>query len=157
MAKTNNLTDFLTDIADGIRAKKGTSEKINPQDFRTEIESIETGINTSDANAVATDILSGKTAYVNGKKVIGSMESIEANTYTPTTINQTIEANKYLAGAQTIKGDVNLVSSNIKAGTTIFGINGDTNVIDTSLGNGDFAATASNIRSNLTAFVNGKK
>lgn len=40
MAKTDNLTDFLTDIADAIRAKKGTTNKINPQDFSAEIASI---------------------------------------------------------------------------------------------------------------------
>lgn len=43
MAKTDNLTDFLTDIADAIREKKGTTEKINPQDFSSEIASIESG------------------------------------------------------------------------------------------------------------------
>ena len=43
MAKTNNLTDFLTDVADAIRQKKGTSAKINPQDFSAEIASISTG------------------------------------------------------------------------------------------------------------------
>lgn len=43
MAKNNNLTDFLTDVADAIRAKKGTTEKINPQNFSAEIASIETG------------------------------------------------------------------------------------------------------------------
>lgn len=43
MAKTDNLTDFLADIADGIRAKKGTTDKINPQNFRAEIESIQGG------------------------------------------------------------------------------------------------------------------
>ena len=43
MAKNNNLTDFLTDVADAIRAKKGTSGKINPQDFANEIASIQTG------------------------------------------------------------------------------------------------------------------
>ena len=42
MAKNNNLTDFLTDIADGIRAKKGTTGTINPQNFRSEIASIDT-------------------------------------------------------------------------------------------------------------------
>jgi hypothetical protein len=43
MAKNNNLTDFLTDVADAIRAKKGTTAKINPQDFSSEIASISTG------------------------------------------------------------------------------------------------------------------
>lgn len=40
MAKTDNLTDFLTDLADGIRAKKGTTGKISPQNFRSEIDSL---------------------------------------------------------------------------------------------------------------------
>lgn len=43
MAKDNNLTDFLTDIADTIREKKGTTDKINPQDFSNEIASIQGG------------------------------------------------------------------------------------------------------------------
>lgn len=33
MAKNNNLTDFVTDIANAIRAKCGTTGTINPQDF----------------------------------------------------------------------------------------------------------------------------
>ena len=43
MSKENNLSDFLTNIADAIRDKKGTSDPINAQDFASEIESIETG------------------------------------------------------------------------------------------------------------------
>lgn len=43
MAKDNNLQDFLTDIADAIREKKGTTEKINPQDFATEITNLSSG------------------------------------------------------------------------------------------------------------------
>lgn len=43
MAKDNNLGDYLTDIAYAIRAKKGTSEPINAQDFASEIASIQGG------------------------------------------------------------------------------------------------------------------
>ena len=42
MAKNDNLTDFLTDVADAIREKKGTTDKINPQEFSNEIASIKT-------------------------------------------------------------------------------------------------------------------
>ena len=42
MAKNNNLTDFLTGVAGAIRAKKGTTNLINPQDFESEIASIST-------------------------------------------------------------------------------------------------------------------
>ena len=54
MAKNNNLTDFLTDVADAIRTKKGTTAKINPQDFSSEIASIPAGgsaaVSKSDVN-----------------------------------------------------------------------------------------------------------
>jgi hypothetical protein len=40
MAKNDNLKDFLTDVADAIREKKGTTDLINPQDFSREIASI---------------------------------------------------------------------------------------------------------------------
>jgi hypothetical protein len=47
-----------------------------------------------------------------------------ATTYTPSTTDQIIASGTYLAGDQTIKGDSNLVASNIKSGVSIFGING---------------------------------
>jgi hypothetical protein len=43
MAKSDNLKDYLVDLADAIREKKGTTAKINPQDFASEIASIESG------------------------------------------------------------------------------------------------------------------
>lgn len=48
MAKNNNLKDFLTDVANAIRTKKGTTALINPQDFSSEIASIESGGESAD-------------------------------------------------------------------------------------------------------------
>lgn len=55
-------------------------------------------------------------------KTVGTAKA--ATTYTPGTSNQIISAGYYLTGNQTIKGDTNLVASNIKSGTSIFGITG---------------------------------
>ena len=57
----------------------------------------------SDATATAAQILSPYTAYVNGGKVTGEIESLAAQTIAPSTRPQTIPAGKYLAGAQTIQ------------------------------------------------------
>lgn len=44
MSKQNNLTDFLTDVADAIRTKKGTTDLINPQNFSAEILALSGGL-----------------------------------------------------------------------------------------------------------------
>lgn len=43
MARTDNLTNFLTDVADAIREKKGTTGTIQASNFDTEIANISTG------------------------------------------------------------------------------------------------------------------
>lgn len=63
--------------------------------------------------------------YHNGSgKVTQDIPTKGAQTYTPGTTNQTIAANQYLTGPQTIKGDPNLKAENIKKGVSIMGIIG---------------------------------
>lgn len=86
MAKNNNLQDFIVDLSEGIKQKKDypASQKINPQDFRSEIASIQTGDDTSGDTAVASDILQGKTAHARGVKLTGSIETYDGTFVTNT-------------------------------------------------------------------------
>lgn len=111
------------------------------------------GTFTSDATATAAQMLSGAKAYVNGVLVTGTIPSKAAATITPSTVNQTIAAEQYISGIQTILGDAGLISGNIKATKSIFNINGKASVVDTE----DATAIASDIASGKTAYVNGNK
>ena len=73
----------------------------------------------------AAKLRDGVIAYgAGGTKYTGSMSEKAAATYTPGTSDQTIAANQYLVGAQTIKGDANLLASNILKNVSIFGVTG---------------------------------
>lgn len=76
---------------------------------------------TSDANAAAGDILSGKSGYVNGQKINGSISSKAAATYNTSTNDQTISAGQYLSGVQTIRKVTtsNISAENIKKGVVV--------------------------------------
>ena len=134
-------------------------------------------VKTDDATVTAEKLLEGVTAYGANGKVTGTIPTAsaaldgnvvtvskgyisEAQTltvgsakgaeiYTPGTSAVTIPADTYLTGDQVIKGDGNLTPENIKTGVTIFEVEGTFT--------SDANATASDIASGKTAYVNGEK
>lgn len=129
------------------------------------------GTFTGDANATASDILSGKSAYVRGLKINGN---IPDNTGVPKAIQWCRDYNgrfevavdlgyygcswrensyEYLAYSQ-VASAIGLTAGKIIKGNTILGITGTG---QTGVDTGDANAKASDIRKSKTAYVNGSK
>ena len=89
MADTSNLTNFLGDIADAIRTKKGTTTQIPAENFDQEILSIEGGTDIRDATATVNDVLQGEIFYNNNGRQEGAIETeygeVKLITMTPAT------------------------------------------------------------------------
>lgn len=85
--------------------------------------------NTTDANALATEILSGKTAYVNKVKITGEMTNNGAvsgtisNKNTPYTIPAGYHSGLGTVGLDSTSSQA-LIASNIKSGVEILGVTG---------------------------------
>ncbi len=123
--------------------------------FRSYVEKIN---NISlDTNALETDLLLSKTAYVKGQKITGTMPNNGDVTITPTTNVQNKTAGFYNSiniKAVTASIDTNIKAENIKSGISILGVAG---TLQTGIDTSDATATAGDIVSGKTAYVKGQK
>lgn len=127
-------------------------DKIIPANIKKDIQIFDItgtyeGLDTSDADAIADDIIAGKTAYVNGEKITGTLplfpnsrtftvdnagvtNNTEDSTLELTTINtlkQTLDSNlnmKFSAPYTDITTAIGLTTEKIVSGNTILGIEG---------------------------------
>lgn len=101
MARTDNLSDFLTDVAAAIKTKKGSQESLYPEDFDTEIDSFV--------------LLDGEQITIN--------PSTSQQVVTPTQGHNAIT--QVTVPAVTSAIDANITQNNIKSGVTILGVAGN--------------------------------
>ena len=114
-------TAVATDVASGKYFHLATGERVQGSSTYDS--------DTTDANALASEILSGQTAYVNKNKITGSMTNNSAVNGTISTVagTYTIPAG-YHNGLGSVSIDsteqAKIIASNIKSGVEILGVTG---------------------------------
>ena len=102
-------------------------------------------VDTTSGDALAGELMAGKIAWVDGAEVVGTLPT---QTLTPS--NDVVSAG-YYAATNLTQVDTDLVTGNIRQGITVFGVNGKTEVADTSSG----TAIATDIKAGNVAWVDG--
>ncbi|MEK7609687.1 MAG: DUF1566 domain-containing protein [Patescibacteria group bacterium] len=108
---------------------------------------------TDTGDAVAGDLLSGKKSWVDGVEITGSVSAGSNVTGSNGTLAMTIPDGLYSGSKTATANDTNLVTGNIKSGITLFGVAGNSNVVDTTSG----TAVAGDLANNKIAFSAGSQ
>lgn len=128
-SEIERISSAKADLKTAINAKGGTLTTELLNEYAAAVVALPIGSGSSTDFSVVTaeagDVVSGK-EYLNSLGVLttGTIPVIGASSYTPTTTDQSISSGVYLGGVQTISGDANLISGNIKSGVSIFGVAG---------------------------------
>lgn len=125
-SKANNLTAFLTGIANALRAKKGTTELINPQDFESEITSITSSTTTLQKDKTITPTKSEQT--IRADAGYGGLESVKVEAIPSEYIDTTSGT---ATGADILKGKTAyakgaLITGTLTASSITIAVNGTT-------------------------------
>ena len=114
-------TAVASDVASGKYFHLATGERVQGSSTKDS--------DTTDANALASEILSGRTAYVNKNKITGEMTNQGAVSATLATVSGTYTVPAgYHNGLGSVSIDsteqAKIIESNIKSGITILGVTG---------------------------------
>ena len=144
-AVKNEISTALNNLKTAINAKGGSlSEGSTMQDCVSAVEAIELGVDTSDATASAADMLSGKTAYVGGEKISGSMPDNGEIDVSVSTGFSTVPPKITIPNGYTAGGSVDLTP-------VLDGLN---TVVGAGYSNGGFAEFHSNSLSIKNTLIN---
>lgn len=139
MARTDSLTNYLTDLGAALREKTGTSDLIPANTFDTVITNIQTKEDLTTELTTQTNLLITQDETIDdikialqGKTAGGGEEIVlQEKTVTPSTSQQNVTADtgynglsKVVVSAVTSSIDSDIKASNIKKGVNILGVTG---------------------------------